>query len=56
MFVPIDSTAVSIAILAACLILVLAGRGRAQRTKVILGGLAVAGLMVAVALLAEGLR
>ncbi len=55
MFVPINDVLVGGLASIACLGLVLLGRGKGQRTKAILGGLAVALGMVAVALIADAM-
>jgi uncharacterized membrane protein len=55
MVVAADNIFLSITIIAAFLCLVLMGRAKGQRMKLILGGVGVAAAMVALALLAESL-
>lgn len=55
MVVAADNLLLSITVVAAMLCLVLMGRAKRQRVKIILGGIGVAAAMVAAALLADAL-
>lgn len=55
MVVAADNIFLSITVVAAFLFLVLMGRARGQRMKMVFGGIGVAAAMVACALLAEAL-
>lgn len=55
MVVAADNIFLSIAVVAACLFLVLMGRAKGQRVKFILGGMGVAAGMVALALIGDAL-
>ena len=55
MIIPADNIFLSVTVVAALLFLILMGRARGQRMKLILGGMGVAAGMVALALIADAL-
>ena len=55
MFIPDTNILVAVLASAACLFLVVSGAAKGNRARLIVGGLGVAALMVAIALIMDGL-